>query len=59
MSHRRSTPGIRMIEVVDQEDRLRAVLPELEAMVGDRLVTLEQVEVIAYRARAGDPEEAP
>ena len=43
-----------LIEVVDQEDRLRAVLPELDAMVGDGLITLERVEVIAYRANAGD-----
>ena len=39
-----------LIEVVDQEDRLRAVLPELDAMVADGLITLEKVEVIAYRA---------
>jgi PII-like signaling protein len=41
-----------LIEVVDQEDRLRAVLPELDAMVGDGLITIEPVEVIAYRANA-------
>lgn len=39
-----------LIEVVDQEDRLRAVLPDLDAMVGEGLITLEPVEVIAYRA---------
>ena len=43
-----------LIEVVDQEDRLRAVLPELEAMVSDGLITLERVEVIAYRAKGVD-----
>lgn len=43
-----------LIEVVDQEDRLRAVLPELDAMVGDGLITLEKVEVIAYRANGAD-----
>lgn len=41
-----------LIETVDQEDRIRAVLPELDEMVGDGLVTLERVEVLAYRARA-------
>jgi len=41
-----------LVEVVDQEDRLRAVLPELDAMVSDGLITLESVEVIAYRANA-------
>lgn len=39
-----------IIEVVDQEDRLRAVLPELDAMVADGLITLEQIEIVAYRA---------
>jgi PII-like signaling protein len=39
-----------LIEVVDREDRLRAVLPDLDAMVADGLITLERVEVIAYRA---------
>jgi PII-like signaling protein len=38
-----------LIEVVDQEDRIRAVLPELDKMVQDGLITLERVEVIAYR----------
>jgi PII-like signaling protein len=41
-----------LIEVVDQEDRLRAILPELDAMVADGLITLEKVEVLAYRANA-------
>ncbi len=39
-----------VIEVVDQEDRLRAVLPEVDALIGDGLITLERVEVFAYRA---------
>jgi uncharacterized protein len=43
-----------LIEVVDQEDRIRAILPELDSMVGDGLITLEKVEVIAYRAATGD-----
>jgi PII-like signaling protein len=43
-----------LIEVVDQEDRLRAILPELDGMVGDGLITLERVEVIAYRAKERD-----
>jgi len=41
-----------LIEVVDQEDRIRAILPELDSMVGEGLITLEKVEVIAYRANA-------
>jgi len=39
-----------LIEVVDREDRLRAVLPEIDAMVEGGLITLEHVEVIAYRS---------
>jgi uncharacterized protein len=38
-----------VIEVVDRADRVRAVLPKIEAMVREGLVTLERVEVIAYR----------
>jgi hypothetical protein len=45
-----------LIEVVDQEERIRAVLPELDSMVADGLITLEKVEVIAYRANAGKAE---
>jgi PII-like signaling protein len=44
-----------LIEVVDTEERVRGVLPLIDEMVGDGLMTLERVEVIAYRAgpRAG------
>jgi PII-like signaling protein len=41
-----------LIEVVDHEERLRAILPEIDAIVGDGLITLERVEVLAYRASA-------
>jgi len=43
-----------LIEVVDQEDRIREVLPEIDGMVGDGLITLERIEVVAYRAKASD-----
>lgn len=46
-----------LIEVVDDEDTLRAVLPELDAMVGDGLITLERVEVVTYRARRDDDDD--
>jgi PII-like signaling protein len=36
-----------LIEVVDTEEKVRAVLPELDDMLGDGLITLEKVEVIA------------
>jgi PII-like signaling protein len=42
-----------VIDVVDREARIREVLPELDAMVGDGLITVEPVEVVAYRAGRG------
>lgn len=44
-----------LIEVVDAEERVRAVLPELDAMVTGGMITLERVEVIAYRAAGERP----
>ena len=41
-----------LIEAVDREDRIRAILPELDAMVADGLITLERIEVVAYRGTA-------
>jgi PII-like signaling protein len=46
-----------LIEVVDEEDRLRRLLPEIDAMVGDGLITLERVEVVAYRGSLRDGED--
>ena len=43
-----------LIEVVDREDRIRAILPELDAMVADGLITLEKIEVVAYRGTGPD-----
>jgi len=42
-----------VIEVVDTEENIQRVLPVLDDMVADGLVTLERVEVITYRA--GEP----
>ncbi len=39
-----------LIEMVDEEARARALLPEIDAMVGDGLITLERLEVHTYRA---------
>jgi uncharacterized protein len=39
-----------LVEIVDSEERVRAFLPQLEEMVKEGLVTLESVEIIAYRA---------
>jgi PII-like signaling protein len=40
-----------VIEIVDAPDRIEAFLPELDAMIGEGLVTLEPVRVFAYRSR--------
>jgi PII-like signaling protein len=42
-----------VIEIVDDEAKIRAFLKELEGMAGIGLVTLEQVEVAHYGARPG------
>ncbi|HET9202792.1 MAG TPA: DUF190 domain-containing protein [Acidimicrobiia bacterium] len=39
-----------VIECVDTDDKIETVLPALDAMVGDGLITLERVEVRVYRA---------
>lgn len=38
-----------MVEIVDEEERIRDFLPVLDGMVREGLVTLERVEVIRYR----------
>ncbi|MCK5218205.1 DUF190 domain-containing protein [bacterium] len=38
-----------IVEIVDAEDKIEAFLPELDTMIGEGLVTLEKVRVIAYR----------
>ena len=44
-----------VIEVVDRAENIQRVLPALDEMVTDGLVTLERVEVIAYRAEPHPP----
>jgi uncharacterized protein len=39
-----------LIEIVDTEERIRAFLPQLDEMVKEGMVTLETVEIIAYRS---------
>jgi PII-like signaling protein len=41
-----------LIEAVDSEEKIRGVLPEMDEMLGDGLITLERVDVITYRAGA-------
>ncbi len=40
-----------IVEIIDTPDRVRAFLPDVEAMVADGLATLEPVEVHFYRHR--------
>jgi hypothetical protein len=43
-----------LIEIVDTEEKISAILPVLDEMVTEGLVTLEAVEVIAYRSSKPD-----
>lgn len=40
-----------MIEIVDTEEKIRAIMPVLDEMITDGLVTLESVEIVAYRTK--------
>lgn len=39
-----------VVECVESEERIQAVLPELDSMIGGGLITLERARVIMYRA---------
>jgi hypothetical protein len=39
-----------VIECVETEEKIEAILPELDAMLGGGLITLERAKVIMYRA---------
>lgn len=39
-----------VIECIETEDRIEAILPELDEMIGGGLITLERAKVILYRA---------
>lgn len=41
-----------VIEVVDSRERIEAVLPLLDEMVTEGMVTLERVRIVAYRSSA-------
>ncbi len=45
-----------VVEVVETEERIQELLPELDELIGGGLVTLERARVILYRsgAQAGD-----
>jgi PII-like signaling protein len=41
-----------VIVIIDEEPKLRAFLPRLDELIGEGLVTLDQVEVVRYGGRA-------
>ncbi|HEX2780872.1 MAG TPA: DUF190 domain-containing protein [Gemmatimonadaceae bacterium] len=41
-----------VVECVETEERIEAILPELDAMIGGGLITLERARVIMYRGDA-------
>jgi uncharacterized protein len=48
-----------VIEIVDKPERIALVLPEIDAMIGEGLVTLEKVRVVAYRHGGAMEDPAP
>jgi PII-like signaling protein len=40
-----------IVEFVDTEERVRAILPEVDALMGDGLVIAQAVEVLSHRSR--------
>lgn len=42
-----------LVEAVDTEEKIRGILPILDELLGDGLMTLERVEIIAYRSNPG------
>jgi PII-like signaling protein len=50
-----------IVEVVDTEEKVQEILPELDRMIGGGLVTLERVRVILYRSAddGGGPDAGP
>jgi PII-like signaling protein len=43
-----------VVECVETEERIDAILPELDEMIGGGLITLERARVIMYRPGARD-----
>jgi PII-like signaling protein len=45
-----------IIECVETEDRIKAILPELDEMISGGMITLERVRVIMYRPHLAEEE---
>jgi PII-like signaling protein len=43
-----------VIEVADTAEKIEAIMPKLDELVTDGMVTLERVEVVTYRAQEKD-----
>jgi hypothetical protein len=41
-----------VVECVETEERIQAILPELDKMLGGGLITLERVRVVAHRGES-------
>ncbi len=48
-----------IIEIVDSEEKINKLLPRLDEMVKEGLVTMEKVQVIMYRGDATRPRSKP
>ena len=48
-----------VIEIVDKPERIALILPEIDAMIEEGLVTLEKVRVLAYRHAGAGGENPP
>jgi len=44
-----------VIEIVDSREKIDELLPHIDAMVNEGLVTLEPVQVVKYRANGESP----
>jgi uncharacterized protein len=46
-----------LIEIVDKEERIATIIPVLDEMIGEGLITMERVEIIKYtheKKKSGD-----
>jgi len=39
-----------IVEIVDKKENIQRILPELDAMIKEGMMTLERVDVVAYRS---------
>jgi hypothetical protein len=46
-----------LIEIVDKSERIESFLPKLDQMVAEGMITLEKVNVLAYRHSQSDAKE--